>query len=72
MPVENPEGLQANEPKTLTTYRLANGEPVFGEYEWVTGPEFFEKCDEPTTVIKEEWVLESAQEIVYGEASYAG
>jgi hypothetical protein len=41
----------------FTTYRLPQGELVYGEYAFVTTPEFFEEVDEPTAVTREDWTL---------------
>ncbi len=53
--------------KPWVTFRLASGEPVYGEFAYVDGPEFFEGVDRPTAVIKETWALLSAETIVFGE-----
>lgn len=54
--------------KTMTTYRMADGSTVYDDYEFVTGPEWFEDCDDPTEVIKEVWRLESSQTLTFGPA----
>ena len=41
--------------ETMVTYRRADGEPVCGEYDFVTGLEWFEDDWEPTQLIEERW-----------------
>jgi hypothetical protein len=53
-----------NEP--FTTYRLADGELIFGEYSFVTDPDFFDDCDERIEVIKEVWQLVDEQLLFFG------
>ncbi len=51
---------------TMTTYRMANGEPVAGEYDHVTDlGEWFapENIDEPVALIHEEWAPVSSETI---------
>lgn len=45
------------------TYRLANGDPIWGEYAFVTGTEFFEDVADETEVIKETWLLKETETI---------
>ncbi len=47
---------QLNQP-TLTTYERADGEPIAGEFDFVTQLEWFEDDDEPTELIKRTWHL---------------
>jgi hypothetical protein len=51
------------EPKTKTTYRMANGDLIYGEYSYVGDLEFFEDSDEPTELVKETWVLVSSEQL---------
>ena len=51
-----PEGAQRR-----TTYRNADGEPVVGEYSFVDGTEWWEDDDQLSDVVKEVWVLASAE-----------
>jgi hypothetical protein len=52
-------------PKTMTTYKREDGEPICGEYSFVTELEWFESDDEPTELVKETWVLVSSENITY-------
>ena len=49
----------------MTTYRNADGEPVAGEYEWVTEMDWWEESDidQPCDVLKQEWVCQSTEVI---------
>lgn len=49
----------------LTTYRRADGEPIWGEYDFVVNEEFLEEVDEPLDVIKEVWQLSSSEVITF-------
>lgn len=51
--------------KEWTTYRMADGSLIFGDYAWVEHSEFFEEADEPVHVIKETWVLQSSEEVIF-------
>ena len=42
--------------ETLTTYRRDDGEPICGEYDFVTGLEWFEGDTESTRLVKETWI----------------
>lgn len=53
-------------PRTWTTYRMANGEPIWGDYAWVDSPEFFDDLDEPIEVVKEVWVLQNSDVVTFG------
>jgi hypothetical protein len=46
------------EPETFTTYKMADGDLIYGEFGWVEHTEFFDDADEPTPLIKEVWVLQ--------------
>ncbi len=50
-----------------TTYRRADGEMIYGEYTFVTELEWFESDDEPTDLIEETWVLQSARKLTVNE-----
>lgn len=52
---------------TMTTYRCANGDVIYGEYDFVMHEEFFEGTDEPTQVIQEEWFRIRSQTRMFGE-----
>lgn len=54
------------DPKPWVTYRLANGEAIYGEYAWVDGPEFFDGANTETAVIKETWVLVESETLTFG------
>ena len=54
-------------PKTMTTYKREDGEPICGEYSFVTELEWFESDDEPTDLVKETWVLVSSEVLTYPE-----
>lgn len=55
-----------DDPTEWVTYRMANGEPIFGEYAWVENPEFFDDVSEPVEVVKETWALVSVEPITFG------
>lgn len=44
---------------------MADGSSIYGEYAWVENEEFFEDVDEPIKVIKETWVLQKSETIVF-------
>ena len=44
-------------PRSMTTYKRADGEPIAREYGWVTDLEYFEEDYEPTKYICEDWLL---------------
>lgn len=46
---------------TMTTYQMADGSDIYGEYGWVTETEFFDGADEPTDLIKKTWVLQACE-----------
>lgn len=61
-----PVMLEVDPPATMTTYKRADGEAVYGEYEWVADLEFFEDeagYQEGVRVIKEVWVRSEVEEI---------
>jgi hypothetical protein len=45
----------------FVTYKQADGQPVDGEYAWVTDLEYFADVDQPTDVVKETWTLVSRE-----------
>jgi hypothetical protein len=51
--------------KTWTTYKMEDGSLVWGEYSFVTEVEFFEGVTEPTRVIKETWILQDTEVVVF-------
>lgn len=51
--------------KTMTTYRMADGSQIFGEYSFVTETEFFDDSSEPTELIKETWTLWSSEAVTH-------
>lgn len=52
--------------KLWTTYRMADGSDIYGEYAWVTDTEFFEESDR-CEVVKETWKLVASEDIVINE-----
>ncbi len=54
--------------RMLTTYRLANGELIMGEFSWVTDANYLDEMehDDPTEYIKEEWACMSRESIWRG------
>lgn len=54
-----------NEPTTMTVYRRADGERIWGEYAYVHDLEFFENEDEPVKLIKELWILGGRRRYTY-------
>lgn len=57
---------KARRAEPWTTYKIADGSLVWGEYEWVGELQFFEEVDEPVTLLKETWVCVSREQIVVG------
>lgn len=53
--------------RTLTTYRRADGETIYGEYDWAVDPKFFDEDLEPIEVIKETWRLINSETMMFGE-----
>ena len=49
---------------TMTTYCLANGELIDGEFSFVTTDDFFGDVDDRTEIVKQVWVLQSEEHIV--------
>ena len=49
--------------KTMTTFRRADGELIWGEYRFVGEEEFFDNDFPHTEVVKETWVLRSSEEM---------
>lgn len=47
----------------MTTYRLADGDPVYGEYAFVTDTEYFNDRFDPVKVVQERWVLSKRVEM---------
>lgn len=43
--------------ETWTTYKMADGSDVWGEYGFVTELDWFEDCDDPTEIAEEAWRL---------------
>lgn len=39
-----------------TTYKMADGSLIWGEYEWVSDTNFFDDSDEELQVVRERWV----------------
>lgn len=56
-----------DEPRTMTTYRRKDGEPIEGMYGWVDDLEFFGDHSqfEPVELVKEVWVRQSVEEMTY-------
>lgn len=46
---------------TMTTYRRADGELIYGEFSFVCDTEFFEDADETTEYVEEVWELKAAR-----------
>lgn len=69
MATEQTEGKTTHEPDTFTTYKMANGEPVAGEYGWVSDTEFFEDAldwgGDSVEVIREVWTRQSMTPITF-------
>jgi hypothetical protein len=49
----------------MTTYRMADGSQVYGEYSFVTDLEFFDESDEPVELVKETWILRFREHVRY-------
>jgi len=49
----------------MTTYKLKSGDPVYGEYSWVTTLDYFDEDDEPNDLIEEVWECVSFREFKY-------
>lgn len=54
------------DPAGWVTYRRSDGEPIGGEYAFVTELEWFDMDTEPTELIKETWTLISSETITVG------
>jgi hypothetical protein len=54
--------------KLWVTYRMEDGSDIYGEYAWVTGPEFFDDTDDECRVVKETWRLVGSEVLVFNEA----
>lgn len=52
-------------PKCMTTYRLANGEPIYGEYDFVLQTDYFDDAD-TVEVVSETWVLLCSDTLILG------
>lgn len=50
----------------MTTYRQADGKPIYNEFDFVLHEEFWEGCGEPTEVIQEKWVRVASTERQFG------
>lgn len=51
--------------KTWTTYRMEDDSLIWGDYAFVENSEFFEGVTEPTKVVKETWILQSSEVVVF-------
>jgi len=53
----------------MTTWRRADGEPIWGEFDFVTDDVWLEEgeFDEPTEILKEVWTRVSSETTVYGQ-----
>lgn len=61
-----PVMLEVDPPETMTTYKRADGEMIWGEYAHVGDLEFFEdeaRDQEGVKIIKEVWTLDESEEI---------
>ena len=56
--------------ETMTTYEMANGDDIYGEYRFVCELEYLEGSDEPTDIIKKVWRLESEEAITVTPAGW--
>lgn len=50
---------------SFTTYRMADGSLIYGEFTFVTESEFFDGIDIPTEVVKETWSLVSRETVTF-------
>lgn len=52
---------------TMTTWRREDGEPIWGEFGWVTDEEFFTEdvSGEHVVAIKETWQKVASEMVVY-------
>lgn len=50
---------------TWTTYKMEDDSLIGGEYGWVANEEYFEELDYPVKVIKETWVLQKSEIVVF-------
>jgi len=51
--------------ETKTTYRLADGSMIYGEYSYVDGLDGWWDDDEPVELVKEIWTLVSSERFTY-------
>lgn len=47
--------MMTTRPSIDVTFKLADGELVYGEFGWVTDLDFFDDIDEPIELIEERW-----------------
>ena len=57
--------METTQPVVWVTYRMADGSQIWGDYAWVENPEFFDDVVESTKVIKETWILQESETVVF-------
>lgn len=45
----------------MTTWRRADGRPIAHDYDWVTSEDLLYEIEEPTEVVREEWVVAESE-----------
>ncbi len=53
--------------RTMTTYRMADGSEIYGEYSWVEDPDYFDGADPPAEVMRERWALVESETLTLPE-----
>lgn len=56
--------------KVMTTYRLADGELIAGEFGWVAETEWFDDGDDPVELVREVWQRVKVDRLTYLPTSY--
>lgn len=52
--------------ESWTTYELADGDLIMGEFGWVTDTDFFDDLDDQVEVIRREWKLVKVDRVMFG------
>ena len=66
-PIQNFKPGEDERPKTKTTYRMKNGDLIYGKYDYVEDLEYFDDADDSCELVKETWVLVSSEHLTYPE-----
>lgn len=61
------ENQRLMEGKLWVTYRMEDGSDIYGEFAFVTDPEFFDDTDDECRVVKETWKLVTSEVVIFNE-----